>query len=123
MKTMNIIRTFAALFAVSALMAASCDNPTPDGPDGPDTPGTVKPVFPSVVEDNDVAPGETLTLTFDANMDWTVTVPSSSLQWFWIQDNSFKVDKVSGKVAEGRKESVTVQIGVSETEEFDMNRP
>lgn len=94
-------------------MAASCDNPTPDGPDGPDTPGTVKPVFPSVVEDNDVAPGETLTLTFDANMDWTVTVPSSSLQWFWIQDNSFKVDKVSGKVAEGRKESVTVQIGVS----------
>ena len=63
---MNIIRTFAALFAVSALMAASCDNPTPDGPDGPigpDTPGTAKPVFPSVVENNDVVPGEVLTLT------------------------------------------------------------
>lgn len=125
MKTMNIIRTFAALFAVSALMAASCDNPTPDGPDGPvgpDTPGTAKPVFPSVVENNDVVPGEVLTLTFDVNMDWSVTVPSSSLQWFWIQDNSFKVDKVSGKVADGKKESVTIQIGVSETEEFDMNR-
>ena len=116
---MNIIRTFAALFAVGALMAASCNNPTPDGPDGP---VVVKPEFPSVVEDNDVAPGETLTLTFQANMDWTVSVPSSNLQWFWIQDNSFKVDKVSGKVAEGQKESVTVQIGVSETEEFDMNR-
>lgn len=119
MKTMNIIRTFAALFAVSALMAASCNKPTPVGPDDPEV---VKPVFPSLVEDNDVAPGEILTLTFEANLDWTVTVPSSNLQWFWIQDNSFKVDKISGKVADGKKESVTVSIGVSETEEFDMNR-
>ena len=118
MKTMNMIRTFAAIFAVCALMAASCNNETPDGPD----PIVVKPEFPSVVEDNDVTPGETLTLTFQANMDWTVSVPSSGLQWFWIQDKSFKLDKVSGKVAEGQKESVTVQIGVSETEEFDMNR-
>lgn len=116
---MNIIRTFAALFAVSALMAASCNKPTPVGPDDPEV---VKPVFPSLVEDNDVAPGEILTLTFEANLDWTVTVPSSNLQWFWIQDNSFKVDKISGKVADGKKESVTVSIGVSETEEFDMNR-
>lgn len=122
MKTMNIIRTFAALFAVCALMAASCEEKNPVGPDGPDAPATIKPEFPSVVEDTDVAPGETLTLTFNANMDWTVSVPSSSLQWFWIQDNSFKVDKVSGKVAEGKKEPVTIQIGVSETEEFDMNR-
>lgn len=119
MKTMNILRTFAALFAVSALMAASCNKPTPVGPDDPEV---VKPVFPSLVEDNDVAPGEILTLTFEANLDWTVTVPSSNLQWFWIQDNSFKVDKISGKVADGTKESVTVSIGVSETEEFDMNR-
>lgn len=115
---MNMIRNLAALFAVSALMAASCDNPTPDGPDVPEQ----KPVFPSVVENNDVAPGETLTLSFEANMDWTVSVPSSSLQWFWIQDNSFKLDKVSGKVAEGGKESVTLYIGVSENEEFDTNR-
>lgn len=122
MKTMNMIRTFAALLAVSAFMAVSCNDPMQEGPDNPDTPGTVKPVFPAQVEDNDVAPGETLTLTFEANMDWAVTVPSSTLQWFWIQDNSFKVDKVSGKIADGQKQSVTVQIGVSETEEFDMNR-
>jgi hypothetical protein len=55
-------------------------------------------------------------------MDWTVTVPSATFQWFWIQDGSFKAEKVSGKVAEGQKETVTVQIGVSDTEEFDMNR-
>ena len=115
MKTMNIFRTFAVLFTAGALMAASCDNPTPDGPEA-------DPSFPSLVEDNDVAAGEMLTLTFEANMDWTVTVPSTTLQWFWIQDNSFKVDKVSGKVEAGQKETVTVQIGVSETEEFDMNR-
>ena len=113
---MNIIRTFAAIFAVGALMAASCNNPEPDGP------VDVKPEFPTAVEDNDVTPGEIITLTFQANMDWTVSVPASNLQWFWIQDGSFKVDKLSGKVAEGGKESVTVQIGVSETEEFDMNR-
>lgn len=119
MKTMNIKRIFAALFAVSAFMAVSCNNPEPDGPDKP---GTVKPVFPSVVEDNDVAPGDVLTLTFEANMDWTVSVPSSTLQWFWIKDDAFKLDKVSGKVADGKNESVTVQIGVSENEEFDTNR-
>ncbi len=116
---MNIKRIFAALFAVSAFMAVSCNNPEPDGPDKP---GTVKPVFPSVVEDNDVAPGDVLTLTFEANMDWTVSVPSSTLQWFWIKDDAFKLDKVSGKVADGKNESVTVQIGVSENEEFDTNR-
>ena len=121
-KTMNIMRKFAAFVAVSAFMVASCDKPSTVDPDGPDTPGTVKPSFPSLVEDNEVVPGETLTLTFEANMDWTVTVPSSSLQWFWIQDNSFKVDKVTGKVASGQKESVTIYIGVSETEEFDANR-
>lgn len=119
MKTMNTKRIFAALFAVSAFMAVSCNNPEPDGSDKP---GTVKPVFPSVVEDNDVAPGDVLTLTFEANMDWTVSVPSSTLQWFWIKDDAFKLDKVSGKVADGKNESVTVQIGVSENEEFDTNR-
>lgn len=97
-------------------MFASCDRKEPD------TPETVTPTFPNVVENYNVTPGETLTLTFEANMDWSVSVPASDLQWFWIQDASFKVDKVSGKVASGSKESVTVVIGVSEKEEFDQNR-
>ena len=82
----------------------------------------VTPVFPDLVQDNNVAPGSTLTLTFDANADWEVSVPSENLQWFWIKDGSFKIDKVSGKVTPGEKSPVTVQIGVSETEEFDTNR-
>lgn len=97
-------------------MFASCDRKEPDGP------VTVTPTFPDVVENYNVAPGETLTLTFEANMDWSVSVPASDLQWFWIQDASFKVDKVSGKVAAGSTESVTVVIGVSDKEEFDQNR-
>ena len=97
-------------------MFASCDRKEPDAP------VTVTPTFPDVVENYNVAPGETLTLTFEANMDWSVSVPASDLQWFWIQDASFKVDKVSGKVAAGSTESVTVVIGVSDKEEFDQNR-
>ena len=117
---MNILKSFAASAAVAMTLVSCGEKPSPVGPDEPQ--GQLKPVFPSLVEDNAVVPGSTLTLSFDANMDWTVTVPSENLQWFWIEDNSFKVDKVSGKVAAGNKEKVTVEIGVSETEEFDTNR-
>ncbi len=96
------------------LVAVSCKDPEP--------PVKVVPQFPSLVQDNAVAPGSVLTLSFEANADWTVSVPTDNLQWFWIKDGSFKVDKVSGKVTPGEKTSVIVQIGVSETEEFDTNR-
>ena len=58
----------------------------------------IKPVFPALVENYNVAPGATVTLNFEANMDWTVSVPTSGLKWFWIEDNSIHRDKVSGKV-------------------------
>lgn len=112
---MKKISLYMILVAAVA-MFASCDRKEPE------TPETVTPTFPAVVENYNVVPGETLTLTFEANMDWSVSVPASDLQWFWIQDASFKVDKVSGKVASGSKESVTVMIGVSDKEEFDQNR-
>ena len=108
-------RSLMAIFAVLAMTAVSCEEPEP-----PVTPS--EPVFPSLVEKNDVEPGSVLSLSFEAAHDWTVTVPSESLQWFWIQDDSFKVDKLSGKVAQGEKERITVSIGVSDTEEFDTNR-
>lgn len=113
----NFIGSMSAVFAFLMLMAASCEKPQPPGPSE-----EVKPVFPAIVEKNDVEAGSVLTLTFEANMDWTVSVPSENLQWFWIKDGSFKVDKISGKVNDGEKKSVTVSVGVSETEEFDSNR-
>lgn len=114
MKIMKLFRTSAIILAGLALAVSSCREPEPSV--------KIVPVFPELVQDNNVAPGSTLTLSFDANADWEVSVPSENLQWFWINDNSFKVDKVSGKVTAGEKSSVAVQIGVSETEEFDMNR-
>ena len=114
MKTRNI---FLAVLAASALFF-SCEKPQPDGPDGPDIPGQVV-TFPEVVKNFEVKPGETLTIKFTPAKDWSVSVPSENLQWFWIADGSFKFDKLSGKASE---KEVTVMIGVSETEEFDTNR-
>jgi len=116
---MNIYRSFAALTTAFMSIVISCEKP---GPAEPEPQEQIKPVFPGLVEDNDVAPGSVLSLSFEANMDWEVSVPSENLQWFWINDNSFKVDKLSGKVAEGEKQKVSVQIGVSDIEEFDTNR-
>lgn len=110
---MNTFTKLAVLMTGLLVMAVSCK---------PEPQVKITPVFPDMVQDNNVAPGSTLTLTFDANADWEVSVPSENLQWFWIKDGSFKLDKVSGKVTPGEKTPVTVQIGVSETEEFDTNR-
>lgn len=114
MKTKNIFR-FAAviLTAVSMLALSSCEEP--DEPDVPGEPAN----FPDLVENYDVAPGSTLTLTFMPNYKWELSVPSETLKYFWILDGSFKVDKLSGSDSE---EPVTVQIVVSEEEEFDNNR-
>lgn len=111
MKRINIL--LAALAAMVAF--ASCEKPGPDGPDTPEVTVT----FPALVENYEVKPGETLSLTFTPAIDWTVSVPSENLQWFWIADGTFKLDQRSGKAS---TEPVTVNIGVSETEEFDMNR-
>ncbi len=111
MKKINII--LAALAALAFF--ASCEKPEPDGPDTPEITVT----FPALVEDYEVSPGEKLALTFTPSKDWTIAVPSDNLQWFWIADGTFKLDQRSGKAS---TEPVTVNIGVSETEEFDMNR-
>ena len=111
----NIYKLFAAFLAVCMLPAVSCNKQEDTKP--------VTPEFPQAVEDLNVAPGSTLTLSFDVNMDWSLSISDSNLRWFWIDDNSIKVDRVAGKVASaGTAEQVTVEIGVSDTEEFDQNR-
>lgn len=112
---MNILRSFAALMAGCALLMVSCSKPEPD----PEPEQKVTPVFPTMVENNDVAPGETITLTFTPNMDWELSVPTDNLQWFWLLDSGMKSDKVRGQASET---AVTISIGVSEIEEFDKNR-
>lgn len=101
----NIFKSF---LIAAALVAVACN---PEGP----TDNTV-PQFPESKEYN-VDPGTTLDINFSANMDWELSVPENSLQWFWLQDGSFKLYKVNGKAGDQ-----TVTIGVSATEEFDVDR-
>lgn len=108
MKKNRIYRLFAALVMGSAFMV-SCK---------PDTPvETVAPEFPQMTS-HTVTPGSEVELSVTGNMDWTVSVPEESLQWYWIKDGSFKVDRISGKA----DEPAVVVIGVSTTEEFDSDR-
>ena len=101
----NIFKAFiiAASFAVAACQQ---DKPV-ENPEAS---------FPETKEYN-VAPGQELALSFNANQDWELTVPQNSIQWFWIQDGSFKLYKLSGKAGDQ-----VVTIGVSTTEEFDVDR-
>ena len=99
---------FKAFFIAASFSVAACQQDAPvENPEAS---------FPEAKEYN-VAPGEELALSFNANQDWELTVPQSSIQWFWIQDGSFKLYKLSGKAGDQ-----VVTIGVSATEEFDMDR-
>lgn len=82
------------------------------GPDDPEV--KVEPEFPASVEKT-VSPGQTVTLTFNANLDWEVSVPESSITTFWIEDGAMDVAKVSGKAGNG----ISVTIGTASTESFD----
>lgn len=107
MKKNNISGLFAALVMGSALFAASCEKPSEETP---------VPEFPQLIEKT-VAPGESVTIPVQANMDWEISVPENGLQWFWIQDGAFQLYRLSGKAGEAE-----VVIGVSSTEEFDNDR-
>ena len=101
----NIFKSF---LIAAAFFAVSCN------PDGPVE--NAAPQFPES-KDYSVAPGSTLDLTFNANMDWELSVPENSFQWFWIQDGTFKLYRLNGKAGDQ-----VVAIGVSTTEEFDVDR-
>ena len=118
MKTNNIFRYAAVLFAAIA-MTASCVDPIDNGDNNGTNGENVAPTFPELVENYEVAPGATLSLTFTPNYNWEISVPSETFKYFWIVDGSFKLDKVSGQASET---PVTVSIGVSPEEEFDNNR-
>ena len=106
----NIVKYLGAAVAVLALSVA-CEPKEPVV--------EVTPEFPSVVENNNVLPGETLTLSFVPNMDWTVRIPEESIKWYSIIDGTFETDFISGKASET---PVEVKVKVSEVEEFDSAR-
>ena len=108
---MKTIKNYIAFLMLATFMAVSCGKE--DGPVTKDDPN-----FPQLVENFNVKAGETLTVTFTPNYDWTISIPTEIRQWFWIQDGSFSFSELSGKASD---EPVEVKIGVSETQEFDKN--
>lgn len=108
---MKTIKNYIAFMMLATLMAVSCQEK-----DGPET--KEDPTFPQLVENYNVQAGETLTLTFTPNYNWTISIPAELRQWFWIQDGSFSVSELSGYAT---KNPVQVRIGVSQVQEFDRN--
>ena len=115
MKTNNILKLLA-LLAVSFMFAA-CEEEL-GGQDGLDPQDEIIPNFPELIENYAVEPGSTQEIVFTPNLDWKISVPSEIRQWFWIQDDSFKVAELTGAASET---PILVKIGVTETAEFDKN--
>ena len=106
MKTNNIFKSFALIIGVLAVCAVACTD---------ESLNKVNPVFPELVENYTVAPGDTLKLTFTPNVNWEVAVPEDTMDFFWLIDGDFQYSKLSGKASE---EPVTVLVGVSDKVDF-----
>ena len=74
----------------------------------------MKPVFPEEVKES-VESSTTVELSFEANMDWALTVPQETIAYFWLEDaEGNKLAKLEGTA--GKQ---TVTIGISEEPNFD----
>ena len=94
MKRSIIYKVFGiAALAFAAFGAISCTEKESEP--------TVEPIFPEMVT-SEVEPGETIYLTFIANMDWEVSIPEESFKWFKIRinpDDKFMEQSVKGKAS------------------------
>ena len=85
-----------------------------------DTPPVIEPVFPELVTNNQVAPGQELEFEFTPNLDWEISLSEGSFEYFkLLEDNGRQREKLSGKASES---PVTIRIWVNPLEEFDTNR-
>ena len=110
----NNIRLILAAVALSVVFA--CQEKEPDN-------GSViviEPIFPELVTDYDVAPGEELEFTFTPNLDWELSLSEGSFQYFkLVEENGRQREKISGKASDT---PITVKIQVNSLEELDNNR-
>ena len=80
----------------------------------------VEPIFPSLVKNNQVKPGDELEFKFTPNLDWELSLSEGSFQYFKLmEENGRQREKLSGKASES---PITVKIWVNPLEEFDTNR-
>ena len=93
---------FAAAFVVGIAAMVACQKEQ------------MKPVFPEEVKES-VESSTTVELSFEANMDWVLTVPQETIAYFWLEDaEGNKLAKLEGTA--GKQ---TVTIGISEEPNFD----
>ena len=105
----NFWKSAVALLAGIAAVA-SCGDPVDD------TPEQVLPIFPTEVVKKNVEAGESVAITFDANLDWKVSIPSSEQNKYWLDDAGIPASSVSGKA--GKQ---TVNVIFSEDVYYDNN--
>lgn len=105
MKT-NIWKS-AAAFVLGFAAVVACQD---------DVEEIVLPIFPDKVVEKNVEAGETVELTFNANVDWEVSIPASEQNKYWLDDEGIPASKVSGKAGDQ-----TVSVVFSEDEYYDAN--
>lgn len=108
MKT-NFWKSAAALTLGLAAMVACEKGPKEE-------PKNEAPVFPTEVIEKNVEAGETVELTFAANLDWELSIPASEQTKYWLDDAGMPASKVSGKAG-----NQTVSVVFSEDEYYDEN--
>ena len=111
---MKTMKKYIAFLMLAALMAVSCDKE--NGPDQGNQ--TAEPNFPDLVENYEVTPGETLSLSFTPNYTWTLSVVAEQRHWFLIKDGTFTLSDLHGYAT---SEPVVANIIVTDQQEFDKN--
>ena len=100
---------FAAAFVVGLAAVVACDKPEPE-------PVVVEPVFPETVLEENVEAGATVEVSFEANLDWELSIPAAEQNKYWLDDAGVPASKVSGKAG-----SQTVSVVFSEDVYYDAN--
>lgn len=99
---------YASTFVLGLAAVVACEEPEPEV--------QVLPVFPDKVIEKNVESGETVEISFDANLDWEVSIPSSDQNKYWLDDEGIPASKLSGKA--GKQ---TVEVVFSEDVYYDAN--
>ena len=99
---------FAALLGLGLAAVVACEKqPEPE---------KVAPVFPETVLEQNVEAGATVEVSFEANLDWELSIPAAEQAKYWLDDAGVPASKVTGKAGEQ-----TVSVVFSEDEYYDQN--
>ena len=107
----TIYNIFSLVFMASALFTAiSCEEENPiDNPSNSN--------FPSLVENHDVVPGDTLTFSIQPNSAWSISIPKESYEWFKIIDGKFRTQTLTGVSA---SEPIEIKVWTTSEESFAL---